>query len=50
MADENIGGVSSTLTIDDCLYLHDVLGLIIVCEDGDAVRVAYESSNDCKDA
>jgi len=37
---EEMGADLNTLTVEDCLYMHDVLGLSIVCEDGRVARVA----------
>lgn len=40
------------LTVDDCRFMHNVLGLDIICEDGRVACVADPEIDvkDCKDA
>lgn len=45
---EEMGVDLNALTVEDCLYMHDVLGLSIVCEDGHIARIA-DPEMDVKD-
>ena len=37
---KHMNRLMNTLTVEDCLYMHNVLGLSIVCEDGHVARIA----------